>query len=127
MSSRILIKKHSCKIFIEADHFYISQVSSNQNLLGRLVPGPGNFSEAKLGCVASKFHRGGLRTHFRHQSMDVGSLGDGLVPVRMLVFIQRQAGLNYIFQMALPAVAALVSRQAIQHRLIGRFLQVQIQ
>ena len=59
--------------------------------------------------------------------MDVVA-GPGLHgPVRMPVILEGEAVGKHVFQLALPAMAPLVDRQAIDHSAVGGLLQVQIE
>src|SRR2546423_1379497 len=61
LRSRILIKKHSCSlVWIQGNDLYISEVSGNENLLGRFVLSPRNLGPIERGCVAAEFDLGAL-------------------------------------------------------------------
>ena len=50
-----------------------------------------------------------------------------VVPVRMLIFFEDGALSYHILQMVFPAMAALVSGQAVEHRLVRGLLQIHVE
>src|SRR5579862_7362059 len=59
--------------------------------------------------------------------MDIAIHFGLVVPVGIDIFIERDAVSHNIVQMALPAVAAFISSQAVEHGLIGGPLQLHIE
>ncbi len=58
--------------------------------------------------------------------MDVAADFGFIVPVGMEIFVENEALVDDVFEMALPAMAAFVGGEAVEDRLIRGFLQVDI-
>ena len=58
--------------------------------------------------------------------MNVAACARRLTPIRMLVFLKNSAGTHNILEVSLPAMAALIGRQTIQHSLVCGLLQLDV-
>src|SRR5580658_456710 len=116
----------SFRVRIEGKHFDIDDIASAENV-GQLEFGPCSISRRQRGGAPAEADFGGAWRYAHHQRVYISVDLRLLIPIRVLVFVERLTGRNYVHKFAVPTMAALVSCEAIEQRLPCRFLQIHIQ
>ena len=110
----------------EREDLHVDQISRPQDVL-QLAMGPGHVGRGEGGGVVAEFDRRRCRRRRRNQGMNIVIRLRLIVPVGVLVVRESDIVGQDVGKLSLPAVAALIGGQAVEHRLIRGALQVHVE
>ena len=127
LSAGVLLEADACRaVRAERKNLDVADVAGLENVRELLLR-PGDVGLTERGGVAAELQRSDSGAGGGDESVDV-SVDFGLViPVRVGIFLEDCSLGDDVFEMTLPAVAALVGGQAVEHGLIRGLLHVDVE
>ena len=98
-----------------------------QKLLRRLEPRPRPVLGGQHHLLLADTRRHLVGQHAHHQRVHIVSRRRRAIPVRMPEALKVRPARDHVEQVPLPSVTPLIRRQPIEHRLVRRLLQIEIE